>query len=377
MLLASPMAIVVALSRASRSGIQVKAGPFVEASATLQTVVFDKTGTLTTGKFIVPEGGVRTVPGVAAADLLKLAATIESRSTHPLARAIVDYAKSQSIVPSEPADMNVLEGLGIEATVDQHVARAGSLKILDAEQRAAAVQLDAADESLAVVPVYVTHKGKLLGGIYLTDEIRPEAARTISRLRQLGIKNIAMLTGDRRQTAELVGRAVGVDEVFAELLPGQKVDIVRQLQRGGRGVAVIGDGINDSPALAAATLGVAMGVRGTDVAIQAAHAVLLKDDLTRVPLLIYLAQQTRWAIYQNLGFACVFAGLAEAAAAAGWLNPVMAALVHVLAVVVIAINSIRLAGTGSRKRPTRNAVEPTETPAAAPSRALEPALQPA
>jgi Cd2+/Zn2+-exporting ATPase len=192
----------------------------------------------------------------------------------------------------------------------------------------------------------------LLGAVFLTDEIRPEAVRTIKRLRNLGIKRISMLTGDRRRTAELVARKVGCDDVYAELLPGEKVNIVRSLQRGGRGVAMVGDGINDAPSLAAATVGIAMGVRGTDVAVEAADAVLLKDDLTRVPLLIYLAQQTRSAIYQNLTLSVIFAGLAEAMVAFGAFDyffgtyaVVMAAVAHIAGVIVIAMNSVRLAGS--------------------------------
>jgi Cd2+/Zn2+-exporting ATPase len=348
MLLASPLAIVVSLARASRSGMQVKAGPFVEASASLQTVVFDKTGTLTTGRFIVSR--VNPAEGVSVNDLLKVAATIEQRSSHPIARSIVAYAKTRGILPSEAADMQVLEGLGVRALVEGKETVAGSSKIVPAEFAAIATKLDVDDESLPVVPVYVMHEGRLLGAVYLTDEIRPEASKTISRLRDLGIKRVAMLTGDRRRTAELVARAVGVDEVFAELLPGQKVEIVRNLQRGGKGVCMVGDGINDAPSLAMATVGVAMGVRGTDVAIEAADAVLLKDDLTRVPLLIYLAKRTRTAIYQNLLFSLVFAGLAEAAAAGGLFGPVVAALVHIAGVGVIAVNSVRLAGGGARRK---------------------------
>jgi Cd2+/Zn2+-exporting ATPase len=264
----------------------------------------------------------------------------------------VAHAKLKGIVASEAADMQVLEGLGIKARVEGKDAVAGSLKVLSPDQAAAASALDSADENLPVVPVYIVVEGKLLGAIFLTDEIRPEAARTIQRLRGLGIRRVAMLTGDRRRTAELVARAVGCDEVFAELLPGQKVNVIRNLQRGGKALCMVGDGINDAPSLAAATVGVAMGVRGTDVAIEAADAVLLKDDLTRIPLLIFLAKRTRSAIYQNLLFAVVFAGAAEALAAAGVFGPVTAALIHIAGVVVIAINSVRLAGGGERKRPT-------------------------
>jgi Cd2+/Zn2+-exporting ATPase len=350
MLLASPLAIVVALARASRSGIQVKAGPFVEASASLETVVFDKTGTLTTGNFVV--SAVQPADGVDVNDLLRLAATVEQRSSHPIARAIVKHAATRGILPSAAADMTVLEGLGIEAKINGQLARAGSAKIIPADLAGAATRLDRDEGQLPVVPVYLMLGNQLLGAVFLTDEIRPEAVRTIKRLRNLGIKRISMLTGDRRRTAELVARKVGCDDVYAELLPGEKVNIVRSLQRGGRGVAMVGDGINDAPSLAAATVGIAMGVRGTDVAVEAADAVLLKDDLTRVPLLIYLAQQTRSAIYQNLTLSVIFAGLAEAMVAFGAFDyffgtyaVVMAAVAHIAGVIVIAMNSVRLAGS--------------------------------
>jgi len=365
MLLASPLAIVVSLARASRSGMQVKAGPFVEASATVTTVVFDKTGTLTTGKFVV--SGIRPVEGVNAMDLLKLAATIEQRSSHPLAKSIVSYAKSKGILPSEAADVQVLEGLGIEAKIEGKPARAGSVKIVPSELATVASQIDDPQETLPVVPVYIMFDGKLMGAICLTDEIRPEAAQTIKRLRDLGIKRVAMLTGDRRRTAELVARAVGCDDVYAELLPGQKVEIVRSLQRGGKGVAMVGDGINDAPSLTVATVGIAMGIHGTDVAIEAADAVLLKDDLTRVPLLIYLAKRTRNAIYQNLILSLAGAGLAEMGVAGGMLAstgkwaPALAALVHLAAIVIIAVNSVRLAG-GTTRRPASASDEPQEQP---------------
>jgi Cd2+/Zn2+-exporting ATPase len=379
MLLASPLAIVVSLTRASRSGLQVKAGPFVEASATVDTVVFDKTGTLTTGNFVVSD--VKTAAGVSPTDLLLVAATIEGRSQHPLARALVAYARQLGIGAPAAAEIRVLEGVGVEATINGQVARAGSLKLVPSHLAAAAAKLDSTDGKLAVVPVFVMLGDSLLGAIFLTDEIRPEAAKAIRRLRNLGIRRVAMLTGDRRLTAEIVARAVGCDDVYAELKPGQKEEIIRTLQRGGRGVAMVGDGINDSPALAAATVGIAMGLRGTDVAIEAADAVILKDDLTRVPLLIYLAKQTRAAIFQNLAFAVVFSGLMEAIIAFQ-LIPILlrflgmpesaaqsatftfAALAHVLGVVVIAVNSVRLAGGVSRK-PMDLSVKTSATPAPA------------
>lgn len=394
MLLASPLAIVVSMTRASRSGIQVKAGPFVEASAAIQTVVFDKTGTLTTGEFVV--AAVRVVDektearsqkpeeNPATRRLLELVATIEQRSSHPLARSIVNYALSRGIQPSAAADVQVLEGLGVEARINGQVARAGSVKIVPDDQAALAARIDHADESLPVVPVYVVLDGKLLGAVYLTDQIRPEAARTISRLRSLGVRKIAMLTGDRKRTAELVARAVGCDEVYSELMPADKVRIVRGLQRGGQGVVMVGDGINDGAALAAATVGVALGVRGTDVAVEAADAVLLKDDLRKVPLLLFLAKQTRSAIYQNLGIALGFTVVVEAAVASGIITVllartgmgydaaqlwtlILAAIAHVLGVVVIAVNSVRLAGTGPASTTWAPKTEsaPVEEPVAA------------
>ena len=331
----------------------------------MQTVVFDKTGTLTTGKFVV--SGVRPVEGVSATELLALAAAIEQRSSHPLARSIVAHALKCNVPMPAAADVQVLEGLGVKAVVEGKEVFAGSAKIVPAEWAALASKLDDADESLAVVPVYVMWGGKLMGVVHLTDEIRPEAARTIQRLRALGINRVVMLTGDRRRTAELVARTVGCDEVFAELAPGQKVEVVRNLQRGRHAVCMVGDGINDAPSLAMATVGVAMGVRGTDVAIEAADAVLLKDDLTRLPLLIFLAKRTRTAIYLNLIIAVVFAGVMELVAAAGFfgfvspeVQPIAAAVAHILGVVVIAMNSVRLAGGTSRR--TERAPDTEEAP---------------
>ena len=350
MLFASPVAIVVALARASRSGIQVKAGPFIEASVHLDTVVFDKTGTLTTGKFVVQS--VRPVQGVSEDELLRLAAAVENRSTHPLARALISYVKDRGISYHEAADVRILEGLGVEAAVEGHLTRVGSAKILSPQLVSLAVSLEDSNEELPLVPVYVTHDGRLLGAICLTDEIRPEARRAIKRLRNLGIKRIVMMTGDRRKAAQMVGRAVGCDDVYAELLPAQKEELVRQLQRGDHGVAMVGEGINDAPSLAAATVGIALGLRGTDAAIEAADAVLLKDDLTRIPLLIYLARQTRIAIFQNLGLALLFSGFAEFAAAFGLINLIWAVMLHMMAGVVIAANAVRLAGdVGVNRKP--------------------------
>ncbi len=372
MLLASPLAIVVSLARASRSGIQIKAGPFVEASVHLDTVVFDKTGTLTTGKFVVQS--VRPMPGVDAQELLRLAATVENRSSHPLAKAILAHARRENVSFHEAADVNVLEGLGVETLVDGKMTRAGSIKVLSPEQAALAATLEEENSELPLVPVYIVHDNRLLGSIRLTDEIRSEARRTIKRLRNLGVKRIVMMTGDRRKTAQMVGQTVGCDDIYAELLPGQKEELIRQLQRGEHGVAMVGDGINDAPSLAAATVGIALGLHGTDVAIEAADAILLRDDLTRVPLLIYLARQTRTAILQNLFIAVVFAGFAEAAAAYGVFGPVVAALFHMMVVVVIAVNSVRLAGNvGVNAKPMPAAVRERPTDPEPASALLQPA----
>ncbi len=374
MLLASPLAIIVALARASRSGIQVKAGPFVEASVHLDTVVFDKTGTLTTGKFVV--SSVTPAPGVTANELLHLAATIENRSSHPLAKAIVSYAQEHGVAVTQASDIKILEGLGVEAMIDGRRTRAGSIKLLSPVAAEAVKSLETQQSELPLVPVYLTEGDRLIGAINLTDEIRPEARRTIKRLRNLGIKRVVMMTGDRRVTAQMVGRAVGCDDVYAELLPSQKEELVRQLQRGDHGVAMIGDGINDAPSLTVATVGIAMGIHGTDAAIEAADAILLKDDLTRIPLLIYLARQTRVAIFQNLAFALVFAGAAEVAAAFGLFGPVVAAVVHMMAVVVIAVNSVRLAGDVGVNRKPLPASDPLDGELVMPERSSAPALQP-
>ena len=372
MLLASPLAIVVALARASRSGIQIKAGPFVEASVNLDTVVFDKTGTLTTGKFIVHS--VRPSEGVDENQLLALAASVENRSSHPLAKTICSYVRDRGVRYHEASNVKILEGLGVEAAVDGQVVRAGSIKILPADMAAGAGNVEAAESELPLVPVYVMNEGRLMGAICLTDEIRPEARRAIKHLRNLGVKRIVMMTGDRRKTAQMVGRAVGCDDIYAELLPAQKEELIRQLQRGDHGVAMVGEGINDAPSLAAATVGIALGLRGTDAAIEAADAILLKDDLTRIPLLIYLARQTRIAIFQNIGYALFFAVFALIAAAFGLFGPVVAAMIHVLAVVVIAVNSVRLAGdVGVNRKPLPTSIKKKAMPEEIPAPGLSPA----
>ncbi len=359
MLLASPLAIIMAMTRASRSGIQIKGGPSVEASVGIDTVVFDKTGTLTTGIFGVSD--IRPALGVSANELLILAARVENRSSHPLARAITAEARHRGLDFSGNTDVTILEGLGVEGVVNQETVRVGSSKILSPEVAAQTADYDATDSEVPVVPVYVTCGDKLMGAIHLTDGIRAEARRTIRRLRALGVKKIVMMTGDRRKTAQMVGHAVGCDDIYAELLPAQKVELVRQLQRGHHCVAMVGDGINDAPSLAAATVGIALGVRGTDAAIEAAGAILLKDDLTRVPLLIYLARQTRSAIYQNLGIALIIAIAGATLAAFGVLTVVTAAAAHVLAVVLIAANAARQSGSvgiNRRSLPASRSADP-------------------
>ncbi len=350
MLLASPLAIIMAMTRASRSGIQIKGGPSVEASVGIDTVVFDKTGTLTTGIFGVSD--IKPAAGVSANELLILAARVENRSSHPLARAITAEARHRGLDFSGNTDVTILEGLGVEGVVNRETVRVGSSKIISPELAGQTAHYDATDSEVPVVPVYVTCGDRLMGAIHLTDGIRAEARRTIRRLRALGVKKIVMMTGDRRKTAQMVGHAVGCDDIYAELLPAQKVELVRQLQRGHHCVAMVGDGINDAPSLAAATVGIALGVRGTDAAIEAAGAILLKDDLTRVPLLIYLARQTRSAIYQNLGIALLIAIAGAALAAFGVLTVVTAAAAHVLAVVLIAANAARQSGSvGINRKP--------------------------
>lgn len=306
LVIATPVAVVAALASAARVGVLVKGGEHLERAADLRTIAYDKTGTLTTGMPRVAV--VLPAPDVSEQSVLLTAAALDARSDHPLARAIVRAAPS---VP--PAtDIQVLPGLGITGLVDAQASWIGSPR-LAAEQapddRWSPVMPPALVGSLVLVG---TH-GHILGGIVLSDTVRSEAATVIPAVAALGIRLQVMLTGDDRRVAEVVAKELGISEVHAGLMPADKVTIIARLSETGGPVALIGDGVNDAPALARADLGLAMGAAATPAALETADVALLSNDLARLPWLIEHARRMRWIVRQNitaaLGGKVVFLGL--------------------------------------------------------------------
>ncbi len=343
--LAVPTAMVAALSCAARLGILVKDVSNIEQARNLTSFVFDKTGTLTTGELSVTR--MMPAPGVDGADLLAAAASAEHRSRHPIAQAVVAVADKAKVTLSDPTDFEEVPGRGVRATVDGVEVLVGRSTWV-AEQ---GVSLDPMKDPKYAEPeglstLHVVRAGKLLGWIGLEDRTRPEAREAIGELRSLGISELVMVTGDRRSVAHRVAREMGCSEVQAEALPADKLELVGALREQGHQVAVVGDGVNDAPALAAGDLSIAMGAAGSDVAINSATIVLMNNDLGRLSFLIRLSRRTISVVHQNLLFGLGMIVVFLILAGLGVLSPVAGALLHLLAATFVIFNSARLVRFG-------------------------------
>jgi Cu+-exporting ATPase len=346
--LATPTAVMVGTGRGAEHGILVKGGEALETAHRLTTIVLDKTGTITRGQPALTD--VSVVAGFNEDELLRLAAAAERGSEHPLGEAIVRRATELGIAQAKVAKFNALAGHGVEAEVEGRRVLLGNIKLMsergvtalgDLQERAAA--LTAAGKTV----VYVAVEGAAAGIVAVADETKAESKEAISALQRLGLE-VVMLTGDNRQTAEAVAREVGIRRVLAEVLPEGKAAEVRKLQSEGKRVAMVGDGINDAPALAAADIGIAIGT-GTDVAIEASDITLIRGDLRGVVTAIALSRQTIKVIKQNLFWAFIYntLGIPLAAGAfypfTGWLlSPVVASAAMALSSVSVVANSLRL-----------------------------------
>jgi Cd2+/Zn2+-exporting ATPase/Cu+-exporting ATPase len=347
----TPLAILGGIGQAARRGAIVKGGLFLEALATADTVVLDKTGTLTYGRPDVRE--VRPEPGIASRALLEAAAIAERRSEHPLGKAIIALADREGIPPAEPRGFFYEPGKGVVATLAAEEILAGNRALL----REHGIEVPAASgEGEAASEVLVARGGRLLGVILVADALRPEALAAVRSLKEMRMRTI-LLTGDDRRVGEAVGREVGVDEAEAELLPDAKLDRINRLVSSGRKVVMVGDGVNDAPALTAATVGVAMG-SGTDVARESADVVLLGNDLSNVVEAIRIARRTRRVIGQNFVGTVVVDGIGVGLAAFGLLNPLLAAFIHVVSELAFILNSARLLPALSRRGSTDPRVLP-------------------
>jgi Cd2+/Zn2+-exporting ATPase/Cu+-exporting ATPase len=334
----TPLAILGAIGRAAREGAIIKGGLYLEALWDVDVVAFDKTGTVTLGAPRVTE--VRPSRGVSATTLLQAAAIAENRSEHPVARAILRHALERGAVIAEPETFDYSPGRGVVAKVHGEEIIAGSRVLLASHGVIRKTRSDEPAPPAGESEVLVARHGRLLGTIFVADATRDEAVEAMSALRRLGIKTV-LLTGDSRGVADVVGRALGIDEVSAELLPSQKAEAVQHLGLRRRAVAMVGDGINDAPALVQADVGIAMG-SGTDVARESGDIVLLGNDLLKLVETIRIARRAKGIIRFNFAGTLIVDAIGVGLAAAGLLQPVTAAVIHVTSELAFILNSARL-----------------------------------
>ncbi|MDD5063293.1 MAG: cation-translocating P-type ATPase [Phycisphaerae bacterium] len=345
LILATPTAMVAAISASARLGILIKNVADLEIAGKMTAMVFDKTGTVTTGRLYVTK--LTPAEGVEAAELLSVAASAEQMSKHPVARALHEVAKEANLTLPEPSNFKETPGKGITALVDSAKIVLGRESFLKENNvDTTTVAAPGLHEEHGFSTLYVAKNSKCIGWIGLQDKTRPEAKQAVTELLDLGIKRITMLTGDRDEVANRVAAELGCTDFKAQCLPQDKLSIVEQIKATGHTVTVVGDGINDAPALAAGDLGIAMGAAGSDVAINSASIALMSNDLRRLPFLVRLSRKTRGVISQNLCFGIIFIILGVAAAAAAWLPAIYAAVLHFVGSLVVVFNSARLVRFG-------------------------------
>lgn len=336
--LATPIVMIAAIARAARSGILIKGGLYLELLAKADVMVFDKTGTLTANKPEVVR--IQSLdPAFPEKELLRLAAAADRRSAHPLAKAVMNASLSDNVTVPEPETYDQLQGRGVKATVEGKTVLVGNPALL----RESGVALTEAIEDQGRTPVHVAVDGKLVGVIFIADTLRPDARAALAALRESGVKHIVMLTGDNLATATAIAKDLGVDEVKADLMPEDKVSVIAELQKQGRRVAMIGDGVNDAPALARADVGIAMGGSGTQAALEAADIALMTDDLSKIVAARNIARRAYRTVQENLwvGVGVVHV-LGISAALMGWIGPIQAAFIHLGPDVLVFLNSAKL-----------------------------------
>ncbi len=338
--LATPAAMVVGTGKGASNGILIKGGETLERANKVDTVVFDKTGTITVGEPIVTD--VVAIAELQESSLLLLAAEAERGSEHPLGQAIVKSAKVKGGVLGPPTEFQATPGMGVEARVGTHAVLVGNRALFASKN----MSMGKADEVVSRLEnegktaMIVGVDGEVSGVIAVADTVKPHAKEAIAGLKNLGLK-VAMLTGDNGRTAKAIAAQVGIDDVKAEVLPAQKSEVIKRLRKEGRVVAMVGDGINDAPALAQADLGIAIG-SGTDVAIETAGIVLIKSDLRDVVSAIKLSRATMRKIKQNLFWAFAYNTVLIPVAATGLLNPILAGVAMALSSVSVVTNSLSL-----------------------------------
>ncbi|MEZ6190705.1 MAG: cation-translocating P-type ATPase [Phycisphaerales bacterium] len=348
LILATPTAMVAAISAAARLGVLVKSVTDLEGARNLTAMVFDKTGTLTTGQLEVTR--LTPAEGVEGAELLQAAASAEQRSRHPVARAVFEVARKAKLHLTDPNEFHEEAGKGVRATIDGQTTLVGrgnwiTQELHDDHIRHQVDQAMADPDAEGLSTLFVVRNGRFLGWLGLEDNTRPQAAGAMDDLREMGLKRLIIVTGDRESVAKRVAAQMHT-EYRAEVLPHQKLEMVDDLKGRGHRVAVIGDGVNDAPALKAGDISIAMGAAGSDVAIHSASIALMNNNLNRIPFLVRLSRQTSAVIKQNMAIGGGFILLFLVIAGTGHIPPVVAALLHVVSSLIVVFNSARLVRCG-------------------------------
>jgi Cd2+/Zn2+-exporting ATPase len=358
-ILATPTAMVAALSAAARLGILIKNVADIELAAKINAFIFDKTGTLTTGQLAVSR--LAPMGEIKPAELLRLAASAEKYSNHPTAKALAQLANEASVPLIEPKDFTEIAGRGVKAQVNGSTILIGRAQWLKdngvTEDFLKSVDLN---ETEGWSLIFVARDGKCVGWVGLQDKTRAEAKEALAELKEAGVRRIAMISGDRQAVATRVAAEIGCEEAKGDCLPQNKVEFVRSVKSKGYRVAVVGDGVNDAPALAAGDIGIAMGAAGSEVAIHSATIALMNNDLRRLPFLVKLSRSTRTVINQNFAFGTLFIIGGLTLASLGYLHPIMAAFLHVTGSLIVVFNSARLVRKGEELE--HFLPEPSETP---------------
>ena len=344
LVISTPASILSAIAAGARSGVLFKGGAHVETLAGVRVVAFDKTGTLTEGKPQVTD--VEPTDCCSADDLLTLAATVEARSEHPLAQAIVSAAQKRDLPIGEATDLQAVVGKGVMAQTDGRTLYIGTPTYMSEQEvvvpSVMEERIDTLEEMGKTVIVVGDNGGRALGLLAVADTVRPEAHAAVAALKAAGVEKTVMLTGDNRRAAQAIGAAVGIDEVRAELLPEEKVAAVKRLLQEHDAVAMVGDGVNDAPALAAASVGVAMGAGGTDVALETADVVLMASDLNKLPYALDLTRRSMRIVRQNLIFALSVIVLLIASTFINLISLPFGVVGHEGSTVIVVLNGLRL-----------------------------------
>ncbi len=340
--LATPIAMLATIGAGARRGILIKGGKYLELLARADVLLVDKTGTLTLGRPALTD--VITLNGLSRAELLALAASVEKYSEHPLAEAVRGAARAEGLALVEPEQFEALPGQGVRALVGGKRVTVGSQRLAADGPVPAAQALEAQGKTL----LYVRHGDEVAGLLAAADTARPEVPAALAAARALGIKHIELLTGDNERTAAALAGPLGL-RYRANLLPEDKIAVVKDYQARGHTVIMVGDGVNDAPALAQADVGIAMGAAGSDIALEAAHIALMRDDWRLVPEVIGMAQRTLRVVKMNLGFTVVYNVIGLSLAAFGFLPPILAAAAQSLPDLGILANSSRLLRQGRGK----------------------------